>query len=86
MNKWQEYFISTYYNGKKPRDKMGKTEFELLGKVKETVTVHFPNETKTFSSRGKAASREAKLQKITFILAIVIAVLAIALPVIQLFK
>lgn len=49
MNKWQEYFISTYYNGKKPRDKMGKTEFELLGKVKETVTVHFPNETKTFS-------------------------------------
>lgn len=46
----------------------------------------YGSETKTFSSRGKAASKEAKLQKITVILAIVIAVFAIALPIIQLFK
>ena len=59
----------------------------LLQKSKSSgLGAGFGNETKTFSSRGKAASREAKLQKITFILAIIIAVLAIALPVIQLFK
>ena len=59
----------------------------LLQKSKSTgLGAAYGSETKTFSQRGKAASKEAKLQKITMILAIVIAVLAIALPVIQLFK
>ncbi len=42
-------------------------------------------ETVSFSQRGKKASREAKLQKITVVLAIVIAVLAIALLLIKCF-
>ena len=59
----------------------------LLQKTKSAgLGAAYGSETKTFSQRGKAASREAKLQKITVILAIVIAVLAIALPAIQLFK
>ncbi len=45
----------------------------------------YGSETVTFSQRGKAASREAKLQKITVVLAIVIAVLAIALLLIKCF-
>ena len=43
----------------------------------------YGGETLSFSQRGKAASREAKLQKITVVLAIVIAVLAIAMLVIS---
>ncbi len=39
----------------------------------------YGGDTVSFSQRGKAASREAKLQKITVVLAIVIAVMAIAL-------
>lgn len=59
----------------------------LLQKSKSAgIGAAYGSETKTFSSRGKAASREAKLQKITVYLAIVIAVLAIVLPIIQLFK
>ncbi len=42
----------------------------------------YGGDTVSFSQRGKAASREAKLQKITVVLAIVIAVMAIALLVI----
>ncbi|MBQ1821455.1 MAG: preprotein translocase subunit SecG [Clostridia bacterium] len=45
----------------------------------------YGSETMSFSQRGKAASREAKLQKITVVLAIVIAVMAIALLVISRF-
>ena len=45
----------------------------------------YGGETVSFSQRGKAASREAKLQKITVVLAIVIAVMAIALLVIARF-
>lgn len=45
----------------------------------------FGGDTVSFSQRGKAASREAKLQKITVVLAIVIAVLAIALLLIKFF-
>ena len=45
----------------------------------------FGGDTVSFSQRGKAASREAKLQKITVVLAIVIAVLAIALLLIKCF-
>ncbi len=39
----------------------------------------YGGDTVSFSQRGKAASREAKLQKITIALAIIIAVMAIAL-------
>ena len=45
----------------------------------------YGSDTVSFSQRGKAASREAKLQKITVVLAIVIAVLAIALLLIKCF-
>lgn len=45
----------------------------------------YGGDTVSFSQRGKAASREAKLQKITVVLAIVIAVMAIALLVISRF-
>lgn len=39
----------------------------------------YGGDTVSFSQRGKAASREVKLQKITVVLAIIIAVMAIAL-------
>ncbi len=45
----------------------------------------YGGDTVSFSQRGKAASREAKLQKITVVLAIVIAVMSIALMVIARF-
>ena len=45
----------------------------------------YGGDTVSFSQRGKAASREAKLQKITVVLAIVIAVLAVALLLIKCF-
>ena len=43
----------------------------------------FGGDTQSFTARGQAASREAKLQKITKILAIVIAVIAIAMTIIN---
>ena len=42
----------------------------------------FGGDTQSFTARGKAASREAKLPKTTVILAIVLGVLAIALAII----
>ena len=45
----------------------------------------YGSDTVSFSQRGKAASREAKLQKITVVLAIAIAVLAVALLLIKCF-
>ena len=45
----------------------------------------YGGDTVSFSQRGKAASREAKLQKITVVLAIIIAVLAVALLLIKCF-
>ena len=45
----------------------------------------YGGDTVSFSQRGKAASREAKLQKIPVVLAIVIAVLAVALLLIKCF-
>ena len=45
----------------------------------------YGGDTVSFSQRGKAASREAKLQKITVVLAIVIAVMSIALLIIARF-
>ncbi|MBQ3131172.1 MAG: preprotein translocase subunit SecG, partial [Clostridia bacterium] len=43
----------------------------------------FGGDTQSFTACGQAASREAKLQKITKILAIVIAVIAIAMTIIN---
>lgn len=43
MNKWQKIYCDTYYNGKKPRTKIGKQEFELLGQTLNEVTVEFSN-------------------------------------------
>ena len=45
----------------------------------------YGGDTVSFSQRGKDASREAKLQKITVVLSIVIAVMAIALMLIARF-
>jgi len=45
----------------------------------------YGGDTVSFSQRGKAASREAKLQKITVVLAIIIAVMSIALLIIARF-
>ena len=45
----------------------------------------YGGDTVSFSQRGKAASREAKLQKITVVLAIIIAVMSIALMIIARF-
>ena len=47
MNKWQQKYCDEYYNGKMPRSKQGKADMELLGKIKETVTVELPSETVT---------------------------------------
>ena len=52
MNKWQEKYCEEYYDGKMPRSKQGKYEFELLGKIKDTVTVEFPE------FNGKSAHAE----------------------------
>ena len=43
----------------------------------------FGSDSQSFTAKGRAASRDAKLKKITVILAIVIGVLAIALAVIR---
>ena len=52
----------------------------LLQKSKSSgMGAAFGSETESFTSKGKAASREAKLQKITIVLAIIMGVLAIAL-------
>lgn len=48
MNKWQKKYCDEYYNGKMPRSKQGKADMELLGQIKETVTVEFANRTETF--------------------------------------
>lgn len=41
----------------------------------------FGGDTQSFTARGKAASKEAKLQKITKILAIAIGVIAVAMTI-----
>lgn len=43
MNKWQQKYCDVYYNGKAPRTKVGKQEFELLGKMKDFVSVDYGN-------------------------------------------
>lgn len=43
MNRWQQVYCDTYYEGKMPRTKAGKATFELLGKIKDQITVKFPD-------------------------------------------
>ena len=54
----------------------------LLQKTKSAgMGSAFGGDTASFTAKGKAASREAKLQKLTIILAIVLGVLAIVLTI-----
>ena len=54
----------------------------LLQKTKSSgLGSSFGGETTSFTQKGKAASREAKLQKLTIILAIIVGVLALVLTV-----
>ncbi len=54
----------------------------LLQKTKSSgLGASFGGETTSFTNRGKAASREAKLQKLTIILAAVVGVLALLLTI-----
>mgnify|MGYP003309420572 CR=1 FL=1 len=43
MNRWQEYYIKKYHNGKMPRTKKGKRNIQILEKIKSKVTVNFPD-------------------------------------------
>jgi preprotein translocase subunit SecG len=55
----------------------------LLQKTKSSgLGSSFGGDTASFTTKGKAASREAKLQKLTVILAIIVGVLALVLTVI----
>ena len=54
----------------------------LLQKTKSAgMGAAFGGESASFTAKGKAASREAKLQKLTIILAIILGVLALLLTV-----
>ena len=54
----------------------------LLQKTKSSgLGASFGGETQSFTTKGKAASREAKLQKLTIILAIIVGVLALVLTI-----
>ena len=55
----------------------------LLQKTKSSgLGASFGGETASFTAKGKAASREAKLQKLTIILAAIVGVLALVLTVV----
>jgi len=54
----------------------------LLQKTKSSgLGASFGGETNSFTAKGKAASREAKLQKLTIVLAAIVGVLALVLTV-----
>ena len=56
----------------------------LVQKTKSSgMGAAFGGETTSFTNKGKAAGREAKLQKLTIILAIVVGVLALVLTIFQ---
>lgn len=56
----------------------------LLQKTKSSgMGAAFGGDTTSFTAKGKAASREAKLQKITIALAIILGVLALVLTVVK---
>lgn len=54
----------------------------LLQKTKSSgLGASFGGETQSFTAKGKAASREAKLQKLTILLAAIVGALALVLTV-----
>ena len=54
----------------------------LLQKTKSSgLGSSFGGETTSFTQKGKAASREAKVQKLTIVLAIIVGVLALVLTI-----
>lgn len=56
----------------------------LVQKTKSSgMGAAFGGETTSFTTKGKAASREAKLQKLTIILAVIVGVLALVLTIFQ---
>ncbi|MPM29927.1 hypothetical protein SDC9_76469 [bioreactor metagenome] len=56
----------------------------MLQKTKSSgMGAAFGGETTSFTAKGKAASREAKLQKLTIILASTVGVLALVLTIFQ---
>lgn len=56
----------------------------LVQKTKSSgMGAAFGGETQSFTNKGKAAGREAKLQKLTIILAIIVGVLALVLTIFQ---
>ena len=56
----------------------------LLQKTKSSgMGTVFGGETQSFTSKGRAASREAKLQKLTVIFAIILGVLATVLTIVR---
>ena len=58
MNEWQKHYVNELYDGKKPRSKRGKLELELLGKVREKITVHFPEFHSPVKSQNSPAHNE----------------------------
>ena len=55
MNRFQQKYCDTCYEGKKPKDKIGKLEFELLGNMKSNrIRVRHP----AFSFPGFETSPE----------------------------
>ena len=55
----------------------------LVQKTKSSgLGASFGGETTSFTAKGKAASREAKLQKLTIILAVIVGVLALVLTIV----
>ena len=64
-------------------DEIGMIIIVLMQKTKTAgLGAAFGDDGASFTSKGRAASKEAKLQKITIILAIVFGVLALVLAVI----
>ena len=57
MNKWQEKYVTKCCGGRKPRSVNGKTELELLGKVKDFVIVDFPNRSTEFGMKPACTER-----------------------------
>ena len=50
-NKWQKHYRNTILDGRKPTSKISKEQYEILGKLKDTVTVHFPEFYSTIESQ-----------------------------------
>lgn len=65
MNKYQKIYCDIYYNGKMPKTKIGKEEFNLLGKCENFVTVNygekFGNKVETYWISDECNMPEGKI-------------------------